>query len=157
MTDYVYGGSVTVGVGDARYIKQDGTTALADGQVASGDLTVTGAIDANTADIVAACKSAIQWLSEVTITGTANIGLTDGIVLLDASGGAVSATLPAASTAFSGTRGLILNIKRIDSSGNAATVSRAGADTIDGGTSVSFSALQAKRLIATSATTWGVF
>jgi hypothetical protein len=65
-----------------------------------------------------------------------------GIFICDASGGPFTITLPAAG-AFRSSTGRddsrILIIKKKDSSVNAVTVSRAGSDTIDGGTTVSLS------------------
>jgi len=62
--------------------------------------------------------------------------LADHMIAVDATSGAVTITLPAASTAcvVSG-QCLHLVVKKVDSSANAVTVQRSGADTIDGDTS----------------------
>lgn len=55
----------------------------------------------------------------------------DSVILVNATGGAVAITLPAATAA----PGQMIRVKKIDSSGNAVTVVRAGSDTIEGSTS----------------------
>ena len=65
-------------------------------------------------------------------TKTANYTASPGdLVLCDASGGAFTITLPAAS----GNSGKTIAVKKTDTGGNAITVSRAGSDTISGLTS----------------------
>lgn len=53
---------------------------------------------------------------------------TDSVLLGDATGGAFTFTLPT----VSGNSGLVLDLKKIDSSANAITVDGSGAETIDG-------------------------
>ena len=68
---------------------------------------------------------------------TANTTLTAdsaGLVRVDASGGARTITLPAASAANG--RPIALRIVKTDSSANAVTVQRAGTNTIEGATSI---------------------
>jgi hypothetical protein len=65
------------------------------------------------------------------ITSNTTLDGTHSTVLVDASGGAVTATLPAAS----GNTGLTYNIKSIDST-NTVTVDGNGSETIDGSTTV---------------------
>ena len=62
-----------------------------------------------------------------------------GLILVDASGGAVTVTLPAANSGVVGgvLFGPVIRIKKIDASGNAVTISRAGADTIEGANTMS--------------------
>lgn len=62
-------------------------------------------------------------------TETANYTavLTDDVILVDASGGAVTITLPAAADRT----GKQYDIKKIDSSGNAVTIDGDGSETID--------------------------
>ena len=55
-----------------------------------------------------------------------------GLVLVDASSGAVTLTLPAASAAV----GAVFQFKRVDATGNAVTIQRAGSDTLDGATAL---------------------
>lgn len=59
------------------------------------------------------------------------VAATDAVITCDASGGAVVINLPAAT----GT-GRELDVKKIDSSSNACTITRAGSDTIDGATTI---------------------
>jgi hypothetical protein len=60
--------------------------------------------------------------------------LADHTILIDASAGNVAISLPAVATAHNGANGVghIYRIKRIDASGNAATIDADGAETIDG-------------------------
>ena len=75
-------------------------------------------------------------------------------VLVDASGGAVTITLPAAS----GGASLLVHVKKIDSSGNAVTIERAGSDTIDGETTqVINSQYVTVGLISDGTASWNVF
>lgn len=62
---------------------------------------------------------------------------TDFRVLVDATAGAVAATLPAANAV---PPGKAFHIKKMDSSANAVTITRAGADMIEGGTTVALAA-----------------
>jgi hypothetical protein len=70
-------------------------------------------------------------------TYSANTTLTPadaGLVLVDASGGARTITLPAANAMNA--RPMLFRVVKIDSSANAVTVQRAGTDTIEGATSI---------------------
>tara|TARA_R100001591_G_scaffold2493_3_gene6149 strand:+ start:10270 stop:10653 length:384 start_codon:yes stop_codon:yes gene_type:complete len=70
-----------------------------------------------------------------TITSDDTLNPADGtLIRVDASSGDVVVTLPAANAAA--VAGLVLKIKRIDSSANKVTIHRAGSDTIDGGHSI---------------------
>lgn len=68
-----------------------------------------------------------------TVTTDTTMSLSDGLMLVDATGGAVTVTLPA----LPASGGLVFRVKKVDSSGNAVTVS--AAEDIDGG-SVTLSA-----------------
>lgn len=59
---------------------------------------------------------------------------TDAVVICDATGGAVTLNLPAATAT-----GRVLHLKKIDSSANACTVTPNGADTIDGAAALTLS------------------
>lgn len=84
--------------------------------------------------------------------------VTDHVILVDASGGVVTITLPAASASFGSNAGVEWRIKKTDVSANAVTISAAGADTVDGAASTSLtSQYQAKTIITTSTATFGVF
>lgn len=91
-------------------------------------------------------------------TGAYTLTVNDSVILVDASGGAVTITLPAAAT---GLIGQTWRVKKTDSSGNAVTIQRnaaPGTDTVDGGASTTLTTqYQAKDIIATTATTFGVF
>jgi len=63
-----------------------------------------------------------------TITATASALASDYTILCDATSGAITVNLPAAATAT----GRVLNIKKIDASGNAVTIDPSGAELIDG-------------------------
>jgi len=74
---------------------------------------------------------------------------------IDASGGNVTVTLPAASTAFGNTMGITYKFQRTDNSGNTVTIQRAGSDTINGATSFTLTAQYGvKQLQCTSTSTW---
>lgn len=71
-------------------------------------------------------------------TQTANYTATpaDDVILVDATAGGITLTLPAASNG----KGTKLLIIKLDSSGNAVTVTPAGADTIEGNATKSLAA-----------------
>lgn len=74
-----------------------------------------------------------------------------GIVVLDATAGNISATLPLASALAA----MPFRFVRVDATANTATVNRAGADTIDGETSFAVAASYDYRSIAAAAAgTW---
>lgn len=75
-----------------------------------------------------------KGLAPTIASKSANYTLTtsDSTVVVDASSGAVTITLPAVNSTQPGRR---FTVKKTDSSGNAVTVARAGSDTIDGATS----------------------
>lgn len=81
-------------------------------------------------------------------TATAN----DGTIEVNASGGAVTITLPA----VTGTAGRIFVIKKTDSSGNAVTVDANASETIDGATTVSLASQYSTCIIQANAagTAW---
>jgi len=71
----------------------------------------------------------------VTKTGDYTALVTDHTIIVDASGGAVTITLPTAAASFETSNGLILNIKSKDSA-NVVTIDGAGSETIDGSTTM---------------------
>lgn len=74
---------------------------------------------------------------------------TDRLVLCDASGGAFTVTLPAANASGA------LSVKKTDSTANAVTVARAGADTLDGGTTFDLTAQNhAAMLMSDGSSAW---
>lgn len=98
-------------------------------------------------------SASTRFTTNTSLTGTTTLTVSSNTVQKgDASGGAFTVTLPAASLS-----GRIFIIKKADSSGNAITISRAGSDTIDGATSYSLSAqYQSVTLIADGGTGWMV-
>ncbi len=72
-----------------------------------------------------------------TNVGAYTIKPADNRVLIDATAGAVAATLPAANAVAPGKA---FGIKKSDVSANAVTITRAGADAIEGGTTIALAA-----------------
>jgi len=91
----------------------------------------------------------------VTKTTTYAATINDSIIFADTTGAAWTLTLPAANGDGAGFS-VGLRIKRIDSSVNNLTISRAGADTIDGATTLVLGALQAADLESDGVSKWGV-
>lgn len=86
---------------------------------------------------------------ERTITGSEVLTNGDRVIWVDASGGAVTLTLPAASNKIR------LSICKIDGSANAVTINAAGGEAIEGGSSISLpSAYSKAELIGDGGTTW---
>ena len=83
-------------------------------------------------------------LAPFTITANATVGAGIELVLVSASSGNVTLTLPPSASLVNRT----LIIKRTDNSANTVTVARAGFDTIDLGTSVVLTALQGVKLFS---------
>ena len=78
---------------------------------------------------------------------------TDRIVLVDATSGPLTMTLPSAADA----EPHLFAVKKTDASGNAVTVARAGSDTIDGATSKVLSArYELLLIISDKGTAWHV-
>lgn len=77
---------------------------------------------------------------------------TDYTVLGNAAGNVINVTLPAASAVS----GRILNFKKTDSSANAVNVNRAGADLIDGQTSVPLTVQYQSVTIQSDGTNWNI-
>jgi hypothetical protein len=71
--------------------------------------------------------------SSSVVTADATVGANIAVVLVDATGGATTITLPAAAS----NTGRVLTIKKIDVSGNTMTLDPDGSETIDGNTTVS--------------------
>lgn len=71
-----------------------------------------------------------------TIAGSTTLTTAQGSVAIDATGGAATVTLPLAASV----PGKKFIVKKIDSSGNAVTLTRAGSDLIDGATTKALSA-----------------
>ena len=88
-----------------------------------------------------------------TVTTTYTIEADKFYIRADATGGAFAVTLPAALNS----QGRQLLIKKVDVSGNAVTVTRAGSDTIEGNNTVSLSSQWDKtHLISNGVDAWEI-
>ena len=95
----------------------------------------------------------LTGLTVVSKTANYTATLTDAMILVDATGGAVTITMPAATTP-----GQFYLIKKTDISINAVTISRAGADLLDGSTTVALATqFSARILISDGTSRWYVF
>jgi len=89
----------------------------------------------------------------VTVTAAYTVAADVFYVRVDATGGAVTVTLPVAANML----GRQIAVKKIDSSGNAVTVGRSGSDVIDGATTKSLATQYTKTVvIAAASATWDV-
>ena len=91
-------------------------------------------------------------IAYVTKSAGYTMSLTDFMVTVDATGAAVTITLPAAS----GNAGLTYVIKKIDSSVNNVVIDGNAAETIDGVATVSLSAQYEAKMIVCDGTNWFV-
>jgi hypothetical protein len=113
---------------NTKFLQTDGTnTSWQSGSVATATPTVAGVVTSYFPTI----QSAIKTVSSADYT----ITTTDGYELVYVTTGASNRTitLPAASS----NTGRVITIKKSDSGSGAAVVTRAGADTIEGSTSIS--------------------
>lgn len=85
------------------------------------------------------------------VTANATVNQNDYFVLCDPSGGAITVTLPAISATIPGR---VFQFRTTGTT-NAVTISRAGSDTIDGGTTVTLAsgAIHGKTIL-TDGTAW---
>lgn len=87
----------------------------------------------------------------VTVTAASYTVLsTDHTILCDCTSNAITINLPAVASS----EGRTLEIKKIDSSGNAATIDGSGSETIDGGTTKALSTQYASRIIKCNGSAW---
>jgi hypothetical protein len=70
------------------------------------------------------------------VSSTTTLSLSDYVVLANASSAAFTITLPAVSSTAGACNGMMLFIKKMDSSSNAVTIAASGTDTIEGNASV---------------------
>lgn len=111
---------------------------------------------ANVGLVDALNSAGLQEGNRSTITSTATLALTQcGLVVVDCTSASVTLTLPASGTSADDA---VYDFRRIDTSTtNTLTVQRAGADTIDGSTSVTIAAGGTLRMqIPAGSTTWRV-
>lgn len=87
------------------------------------------------------------------VTGAYSASTLDSTILCDATAGAFTVTLPPAG-GLPTNKGLVLRIKKIDSSVNAVTVDGSGAETIEGSASVSLSAQWDGVLLQSTGSAW---
>lgn len=89
-------------------------------------------------------------------TKTANYTATvrDGLILCDATAGAVTITLPTAASAFLDGFGFQFSITKIDASANACTLEGDGAETIDGAANFSTTTQWAGVTVLSNGTAW---
>ena len=124
----------------------------------TGNVVVDGATQTLTAKTLTTPTLTGERMAVAAKTANYTVTTADSIVTGDATGGTFTLTLPAASSAFSSNAGSCFRFKKLDSSGNAVTIARAGSDTIDGATSVSLSSqYQSKDVCAITSSSWGVF
>jgi len=109
----------------------EGTNLSVDG---NGDLNVSGITD-----------GAYDSVTTVTANHTAS---DNEVVLGDASGGAITVTLPSATSA------VVAVIKKIDSSTNAVTIATPNTETIDGQSSIDITNQYASRTITSDGTNY---
>jgi hypothetical protein len=79
---------------------------------------------------------------------------TDVFVSVDATGGAVTITLPPAADVGAGKH---IGIKKVDASANAVTVDGDGSETIDGAATVSLAAQWASLFAVSNGTNWLIY
>lgn len=94
--------------------------------------------------------------SVAALSTNTTLGITHQVVTADASGGAVTLTIP---DCVAGIIGRTYRIKKIDSSANTVTLARTGSDdTFDGSTSLVISnQYQSVDIVCVSTTLWGIY
>jgi len=148
-------------------ISDDGTTVsvgsnfsvtMASGNTTTnGNLTVNGNTtlgnlnsDALTINATSTFAAAVNF-PVTTVNGNTTLGNSHFLVLVNASGGAVTITLPSAST----NTGRMYVIMKIDNSANTVTIQASGSDNINGGTSLTISSQWGKyTLMSAGGTQW---
>jgi hypothetical protein len=134
-TAYVSGNAVRRGTKSATNVNTQGVFVFggsADCAVQIGENDWSGCSGGTVRDAVGGSVRNFKTISTTPYT----VVREDRVLLVDASGGARTVTIPAG--IFSDAR--ILTIKKIDSSGNAVTVSRSSSDLIDGASTYSLPA-----------------
>lgn len=86
----------------------------------------------------------------MTTTASITLKAIDNIVLVDATGGAITITLPPVAQHSS----RVYTVKKIDASGNAVTVDGNGAETIDGALTAVLAAQWDSVMIVSNGTAW---
>jgi hypothetical protein len=88
-----------------------------------------------------------------TQTGTYAILPADGLVSLDATSAAFTATLPSAST----NPGMVVRVIKVDVSANAATIATVSSQTINGAATLSLAAQWDGKTLVSDGTNWVAF
>lgn len=132
-------GTISVGVTNASAltIGRSGVTTTVNGTLSTASFAATGSV------VLGAVTS---------VSTNTTLGVSNAIVLVDASGGAVTITLPTAASA----NGRHYTIKKIDSSANAVTIDGDGAETIDGATTQSLAVQYDALQVVSNGTAWFV-
>lgn len=95
---------------------------------------------------------AVERFNVRAVTATGNVASTDALVTANATGGAITLTLPTIATSL----GRKLIVKKTDASGNAVTVDGNGAETIDGAANFPLTAQYDSVTLIAGATEWHV-
>lgn len=150
--------------GDAGSVSLDtGLPGVASGGAAAGAVGAIAIGTTNARTITIGNPSSATTLPGLrlavrAVTANFTFSLADQIVTIDATGGSVTGTLPAASAAFGNGSGAGFRVKRLDLSINTVTIACAGSDTMDTGTGTTLDAIgEAKSIYALSATSYGIF
>lgn len=100
---------------------------------------------------IALAKTRTQALTTTTASLTAT--LAHDVLLCDATGGAITVTLPVAAQRIK----TPLWVKKIDATANAVTIAASGAETIDGAASVSFAVqYQSYTIVSDGVSKWWI-
>jgi hypothetical protein len=92
--------------------------------------------------------AANRLLAVTLVSASVTLNNTDGVVLVDASGGIRTVTLPSAATNYK------YVIKKIDSSSNTVIINAAGGNTIEGSSSKTLSSQYQFETLISNGTTW---
>lgn len=128
-TAHIFNSSNTFSSGKLLSIQNNGAEKfyvdMNGGGLMSGNVTINGSLSTGSNIKPAGTVPAV-----ITYTTSSTVSVVTDTIYADATSGALTLTLPAATT------GNLYRIVKIDSSANTVTISRAGADTINGSTSI---------------------
>lgn len=150
LTNYV--GAVTAGRLDASSNSRFAVRLLSNGSLSGSDTTAPFYIEGSSSGAFIALNAGIKYKDSATKTTTATLTISERTVPCDATAGAFTVSLPAASTCA----GLEYVVKKIDSSGNAITIDGSGSETIDGATTYSLASQYKYVIIHSNGTGWWV-
>jgi len=102
--------------------------------------------------LIASGEFSLDKLSVDSTSSSTTLDATNSVVLVDASGGAITITLPTAV----GITGKSYHIKKIDVSANNVTIDGSGSETIDGSTTLVISAQYDAPYIVSDGANWHV-